>query len=90
MMEAVSRISLLRVFAAVLLAGAVFCFGRFGIAAAASLDDLLAGALTPSAAPALLGPITSAGRVGWECKPERAAAAAGWHEAELPLDRGAP
>jgi hypothetical protein len=90
MMEAVSRIPLLRVLAAALLAAAIFCFGRFGIAGAASLDDLLAGALTPSGAPGLLGPITSAGRVGWECKPERAASAAGWQEAELPLDRGTP
>jgi hypothetical protein len=89
-MEVVSRIPLLRVLVAALLLAAAFCFGRFGIAGAASLDDQLAGVLSPSAAPALLGPITSAGRVGWECKPERAAAASGWHQAELPLDRGTP
>ncbi|HXO17934.1 MAG TPA: hypothetical protein VN909_07170 [Candidatus Dormibacteraeota bacterium] len=83
-----SRTLLLRVVAAVLLAGALFCSGRFAAASAASLEDLLAGALAPSAAAALLGPITAAGRVGWECKPERAAAAAGWHEAELPHDAG--
>jgi hypothetical protein len=88
MMEVVSRTKLLRVSAAVLLAGAFFWSGRFAAAGTASLEDLLAGALTPSSAPALLGPITSAGRVGWECKPERAAAAAGWHEAELPHDTG--
>jgi len=90
MMEVVSRTKLLRALAAVLLTGVILCFGRFAVAGAASLDDLLAGALAPSAAPALLGPITSTGRVGWECKPERAASANGWHEAELPLDRGTP
>jgi hypothetical protein len=45
---------------------------------------MLSGALTPSSAPALLGPITSTGRVGWECKPEKAAASERVHEAELP------
>jgi hypothetical protein len=87
-MRGVSRTKLLRAVAAVLLAGAFLGSGRFAAAGAASLEDLLAGALVPSGAPALLGPITSAGRVGWECKPERAAAAAGWHEAELPHDAG--
>jgi hypothetical protein len=46
--------------------------------------DLLAQGVLAPQAPALLGPITSAGRIGWECKPERAAAAKGSHEAELP------
>jgi hypothetical protein len=46
------------------------------------------GELTPSAMPPLLGPITSSGRVGWECKPERAAGATGWRDAELPRDSG--
>jgi hypothetical protein len=85
----VSRTQLLALFAAALLAGTLFC-GHFAVAGAASLDDLLTGALTPSAAPALLGPITSAGRIGWKCKPERAAAAAPWRDAELPRDPGAP
>jgi len=79
----VSRSQILRLLAAALLA-ATLLSGRLALAGAASLEDMLAGALTPSAAPALLGPITSSGRVGWECKPERAAAAASWHEAELP------
>lgn len=74
---------------AVLLALAVIC-GRAAVADSGSLDDAIAGALTPSAAPALLGPITSAGRIGWECKPERSAGSAGWHEAELPLVPGSP
>jgi len=77
------------VLAAVLLAGGFFC-GHFALAGAASLEDMLSGTLTPSAAPPLLGPITSAGRVGWECKPERAAAAAQAHEAELPADPNTP
>ena len=83
MMKGVSRTRLPRLLAAVILAGALLC-ARFAIAQAASLEELLAGALTPSAAPELLGPITSAGRIGWECKPERAAAAAPWRNAELP------
>jgi hypothetical protein len=90
MMKAVSRTRFLRLLAAALLAGGFFCFGRLGFAGAASLENLLAEGLTPSAAPALLGPITSAGRAGWECKSERAAGAARWHQAELPLDSGAP
>ena len=76
---------LLRLCAAGLLAGALCC-GRLAVAGAATLEDLINGALAPSAAPALLGPITSSGRVGWECKPERAAAAGSWHDAELPRD----
>ncbi|MGC1379593.1 MAG: hypothetical protein WA814_01075 [Candidatus Baltobacteraceae bacterium] len=84
-----SRTRVLHVLAIVLLAASIFC-GRFALADAASLEDLLAGALTPSASPALLGPITSAGRVGWACKPERAAASSGWREAELPLDPSIP
>ncbi len=89
MMRIVSRTHLLRLLAVVLLAGAL-CSGRFAVAGAASLDELLAGAMTPSAAPGLLGPITSAGRVGWECKPERAAAAAPRQQAELPPDPRTP
>jgi hypothetical protein len=74
---------------AVLLAVAVLC-GRAAVADSRSLDDAIAGAMTPSATPAMLGPITSAGRIGWECKPERSAGSAGWHEAELPLVPGSP
>lgn len=55
-----------------------------GVAGAASVESMLAGALQPSAAPALLGPITEAGRKGWACKPEQAASAHGWRQAELP------
>jgi hypothetical protein len=72
-----------------MLAGAIAC-GGIALAGAASLEDEIAGVLVPSAAPSLLGPITSAGRVGWECKPERAAASGGVREAELPLGPGTP
>jgi hypothetical protein len=89
MMEGVSRTPLRLVLAAALLA-VVIAGGRFAVAGAASLEDEIAGAMAPSAAPALLGPITSAGRTGWECKPERAATSALWHEAELPAGPGTP
>jgi hypothetical protein len=72
-----------------LLAG-VLVTGHVVLADAASLEELLAGALTPSAAPALLGPITSAGRKGWDCKPEHAAASQGWQAAELPSIPASP
>ncbi|MGB8907360.1 MAG: hypothetical protein WCC84_01290 [Candidatus Cybelea sp.] len=85
-----SRTLLRRAVLAATLLAATFACGRLAVAGTASLEDLLAGGLTPSAAPALLGPITSAGRVGWECKPERAAAAARWHEGELPTNPGTP
>jgi hypothetical protein len=85
MMEIVSRTLLSRVLATALLAGAFFS-GHLALAGAASLEAMLDGALIPSAGPVLLGPITSAGRVGWECKPERAAASAHAHDAELPAN----
>ena len=55
-----------------------------GAAGASSFEALLQNALAPSAAPALLGPITEAGRTGWACKPERAASAENWRDAGLP------
>ncbi len=78
-----------RLLAVAFLAVIMLC-GRFAVAGTASLEDMLAGALTPSAAAPLLGPITSAGRVGWQCKPERAASSQGWREAELPSDPSSP
>jgi hypothetical protein len=78
-----SRVLVPRLLAAALLAGALFT-GRFALANAASVEDMLAGQLTASASPAMLGPITSAGRKGWDCKPEHAASAQHWHNAELP------
>jgi hypothetical protein len=79
----VSRISFRRTLFAVGFAAAASLAG-YGASQAASVADLLAQGVLAPQAPALLGPITSAGRIGWECKPERAAAAKGSHEAELP------
>ncbi|MDQ6929513.1 MAG: hypothetical protein M3126_02440 [Candidatus Eremiobacteraeota bacterium] len=53
-------------------------------AAAVSLTDLNDSKLAPSGTPQLLGPITQAGRKGWECTPERAAAAKSPISAALP------
>jgi hypothetical protein len=85
----VSRTLFPRLLAVLLLTGGLLC-GRFALAGATSIDDMLSGALAASGAPALLGPITSAGRVGWECKPERAASSQRAHEAELPADPISP
>jgi hypothetical protein len=60
------------------------------LAGAVSLQGLADEGLTPSAVPALLGPITEAGRKGWECVPERAAAAKSRVAAELPADGPTP
>jgi hypothetical protein len=49
------------------------------------LDDP-AGGLIPSAIPSLLGPITEAGRTGWDCAPEHAATAKRAVAAGLPRD----
>jgi hypothetical protein len=72
------------------LLAAVLVSGRFAFARAASLEDMLAGQLVPSAAPALLGPITEVGRVGWECKPEQMAAAHRVRDAGLPSVSASP
>ncbi|MBV8490915.1 MAG: hypothetical protein JO199_10345 [Candidatus Eremiobacteraeota bacterium] len=79
MTRAIVRLALL----ASLLAGVVVS-GRAALASAASVEDALASGLVPSAMPALLGPITSAGRKGWDCKPEHVASASHWQGAELP------
>jgi hypothetical protein len=78
-----SRVLALRLLAAGLVLAALLC-GRLAIASAASVEDMLSGGLIPSAVPGLLEPITSAGRNGWDCKPERAAEADRWHNAHLP------
>lgn len=84
-----SSASVLRLLAAGLMTAALLCGGA-ALAKAASLEDLLTGQLVASGAPALLGPITSEGRKGWDCKPERAAAAAHSGQAELPPDPASP
>lgn len=63
---------------------------RYAVAGAASMEALLEGGMAPSAAPTLLGPITEAGRTGWACAPERAAAAKHAREAELPAETDQP
>jgi hypothetical protein len=68
---------------AAVIAVCALTFG-YGYAGAQSLEAMLDGALVPSAAPALLGPITEGGRVGWACKPEQVAGAGSWQNAELP------
>ena len=65
------------------------CFG-FAVAAAVSISDLATQKLVPSSAPLLLGPITQAGRKGWACAPERAAAAKDVAAAELPATGTTP
>jgi hypothetical protein len=72
-----------RILVAGLLAGSLCC-GAAALAGTVSLEDLLAGQLVASAPAPLLGPITSSGRKGWDCKPEHAASAQDWHAAGLP------
>jgi hypothetical protein len=74
----------LRVTLVLLLTTASVGGAAFGVAGAASVESMLEGALQASAPPSLLGPITEAGRKGWACKPEQAASASHWREAELP------
>jgi hypothetical protein len=57
-----------------------------GVAAGADLLQGDAALLASSAPPALLGPITEAGRTGWDCAPEHAATARSSTSAGLPRD----
>ncbi|MBC5820819.1 MAG: hypothetical protein GIX01_02365 [Candidatus Eremiobacteraeota bacterium] len=68
------------------LAVAVLGAGGAGLARASvqTIDELTSGALVPSAAPSLLGPIDALGRVGWDCIPERTARTASVRDARLP------
>lgn len=61
--------------------------GGVAVSAEATLDDLGHAQIQPSAFADLLGPITEAGRVGWECAPERAARASTASGAGLPADQ---
>jgi hypothetical protein len=74
---------------AALIGAAIFGMGA-GFAGASSIEAMLEGALQPSSAPALLGPITEGGRTGWACKPEQAAAAKTAKDAELPVATDRP
>lgn len=60
--------------------------GGVALSAEATLEDLGHSQLQPSAFADLLGPITEAGRVGWDCAPEHAARAKTARAAELPTD----
>ncbi len=66
--------------AAVVLAGTAVGLAR------ASVEELSQSGLVPSGVPAILGPISALGRAGWDCAPERAAAASTADHAELPND----
>ena len=55
-----------------------------GVAAAADLATGDSSTLASSDLPALLGPITEGGRVGWSCPPERAARSERADTADLP------
>jgi hypothetical protein len=74
---------LARIAAAVAFASALSC-GCVALANVQSLEDALAAQFAPSGAPDLLAAITSAGRKGWDCKPERAASAVASADAVLP------
>jgi hypothetical protein len=67
------------------LAVVVLIFGGVGLARA-SFDELAVAQSLASSPSALLGPINSMGRTGWDCTPEKAARAARVREAELPDD----
>lgn len=56
----------------------------FALANGDALTALRDTALVPSDAPSLLGPIDEHGRIGWECKPEKAAESSSATMGELP------
>ena len=68
----------------ILAAAAVFALSGGRVVADTVLFGSVADALIPSAAPALLGPITSAGRKSWDCKPEHVAASLQIQDSGLP------
>ena len=66
------------------IAAALAVAASAGAAAAADLLDSGGSLLSASAPPAILGPITEAGRTGWNCAPEHAATARTASAAGLP------
>jgi hypothetical protein len=60
--------------------------GSAGLARASlvALDGVAGAAYAPSATPGLLGPINETGRTGWDCAPERMAAASQAAHSALP------
>lgn len=81
-----SRTPLLRLLAAVFLAGTFF--GLRTTLGAVSSMDVAGEAIASAAAPALLGPIASAGRKDWDCDAERVAVTSRWEDAALPNVEG--
>ncbi len=69
---------------------ALLAFGTVGFARASlsAANDLTSAALPTLAAPRLLGPVDALGRNGWQCLPERAAAAKAARDADLPQADG--
>ncbi len=61
--------------------------GSLALGAEATLDELARTQVSPSALADLLGPITEAGRAGWDCAAERAAGARTAGAAGLPTDQ---
>ena len=57
---------------------------RVAVAGASDLGLSSVDSLVSSSFPDMLGPINENGRVGWACRPERAAEAAKAHMADLP------
>jgi hypothetical protein len=80
MMQRVLRRLLIPAAVVVLIGGGV------GLARA-SLDELAMAESMTSSTPALLGPINSLGRNGWNCAPEKMARATRPNDAELPDDQ---
>ncbi len=68
------------------IAAALALSAGVGVAAGAELMQGDGSLLAASAPPALLGPITEAGRAGWDCAPEHAATARTATAAGLPRD----
>ena len=68
------------------IAAALALSAGVGVAAGAELLQGDGSLLASSAPPALLGPITEAGRTGWDCAPEHAATARLSTSAGLPRD----
>jgi hypothetical protein len=85
MMGLVLKIFLLRILLTLLLAGTVF--GERAALANVAVDPLDQAVLL-SVALAPLGPIRSAGRTSWNCRPERAAQSPRWQDAGLPTGVG--
>ena len=85
-MSSLFRLHPVRRFVLVLVFAIVMAASGLALAGALSLQELANPKLAPSAIPTLLGSITQAGRKGWECMPERAAAAKHVSTAELPAE----